>query len=134
MKNNRANRHNDRGFTLSEVLLTVAILEVLFALAAVPVSKMRRELRQTELDSKAETIYMAAQNRLTQRQASGRGEEFGKERATLLGDVPWDAEQGKYQKDTLYYTTSDEKQDAAAAASAILPQEQLERELNPLKE
>ena len=26
MKNNRANRHNDRGFTLSEVLLTVAIL------------------------------------------------------------------------------------------------------------
>ena len=45
MKNNRANRHNDRGFTLSEVLLTVAILVVLFALAAVPVSKMRRELR-----------------------------------------------------------------------------------------
>lgn len=34
MKNNRANRHNDRGFTLSEVLLTVAILVVLFALAA----------------------------------------------------------------------------------------------------
>ena len=32
MKNNRANRHNDRGFTLSEVLLTVAILVVLFAL------------------------------------------------------------------------------------------------------
>ena len=45
MKNNRANRHNDRGFTLSEVLLTVAILVVLFALDAVPVSKMRRELR-----------------------------------------------------------------------------------------
>lgn len=56
MKNNRANRHNDRGFTLSEVLLTVAILVVLFALAAVPVSKMRRELRQTELDSKAEIL------------------------------------------------------------------------------
>ena len=61
MKNNRANRHNDRGFTLSEVLLTVAILVVLFALAAVPVSKMRRELRQTELDSKAEILFQTAQ-------------------------------------------------------------------------
>ena len=65
MKNNRANRHNDRGFTLSEVLLTVAILVVLFALAAVPVSKMRRELRQTELDSKAEILFQTAQNRIS---------------------------------------------------------------------
>ena len=65
MKNNRANRHNDRGFTLSEVLLTVAILVVLFALAAVPVSKMRRELRQTELDSKAEILFPVSYTHLT---------------------------------------------------------------------
>ena len=67
MKNNRANRHNDRGFTLSEVLLTVAILVVLFALAAVPVSKMRRELRQTELDSQLEaaTQLIAKYNETT---------------------------------------------------------------------
>lgn len=122
-------KRGKQGFTLSEMLVAVAILVVLLSLAIIPITRLQRNLRQTELDSKAETIYMAAQNRLTQLQASGRGEEFGKERATLLGDVPWDAEQGKYQKDTLYYTTSDEKQDAAAAASAILPQEQLEREL-----
>ena len=76
MKNNRANRHNDRGFTLSEVLLTVAILVVLFALAAVPVSKMRRELRQTELDSKAEILFQTAQNRMTQLLAAGMEEKY----------------------------------------------------------
>ncbi len=122
-------KRGKQGFTLSEMLMAVAILVVLLGLAMIPITRLQRSLRQTELDSKAETIYMAAQNRLTQLQASGRAEEFGKDRAALLGDIPWDAEQGKYQKNTLYYTTSDEKQDAAAAASAILPQEQLEREL-----
>ena len=94
-------KRGKQGFTLSEMLVAVAILVVLLSLAIIPITRLQRNLRQTELDSKAETIYMAAQNRLTQLQASGRGEEFGKERATLLGDVPWDAEQGKYQKDTV---------------------------------
>ena len=99
MKNNRANRHNDRGFTLSEVLLTVAILVVLFALAAVPVSKMRRELRQTELDSKAEILFQTAQNRMTQLLAAGMEEKY-----KSGGDVkrftyiPLDAEEDKYDE------------------------------------
>ena len=111
MKNNRANRHNDRGFTLSEVLLTVAILVVLFALAAVPVSKMRRELRQTELDSKAEILFQTAQNRMTQLLAAGMEEKY-----KSGGDVkrftyiPLDAEEDKYDetdigKIPLWYVT-----------------------------
>ena len=135
MKNNRANRHNDRGFTLSEVLLTVAILVVLFALAAVPVSKMRRELRQTELDSKAEILFQTAQNRMTQLLAAGMEEKY-----KSGGDVkrftyiPLDAEEDKYDETDvgrlpLWYVTDAEKDNASAAAHYILPREQTDAEL-----
>lgn len=135
MKNNRANRHNDRGFTLSEVLLTVAILVVLFALAAVPVSKMRRELRQTELDSKAEILFQTAQNRMTQLLAAGMEEKY-----KSGGDVkrftyiPLDAEEDKYDETDigrlpLWYVTDADKDNASAAAYYILPQEQTDAEL-----
>lgn len=135
MKNNRANRHNDRGFTLSEVLLTVAILVVLFALATVPVSKMRRELRQTELDSKAEILFQTAQNRMTQLLAAGMEEKY-----KSGGDVkrftyiPLDAEEDKYDETNigrlpLWYVTDAEKDNASAAAYYILPREQTDAEL-----
>lgn len=132
MKNNRANRHNDRGFTLSEVLLTVAILVVLFALAAVPVSKMRRELRQTELDSKAEILFQTAQNRMTQLLAAGMEEKYKSggdmKRFTY---IPLDAEEDKYDesKIPLWYVTDAGKNDADAAAYYILPREQTDAEL-----
>ena len=64
-------QRNRRGFTLTEVLLALAILIILLALAMIPISRHQRSIRQSELDSKAETIYLAAQNRLSQLQASG---------------------------------------------------------------
>ena len=42
----RANRFDNRGFSLAEVMLTVAILVVLFALAMIPISKYQKEFRQ----------------------------------------------------------------------------------------
>ena len=57
--------------------LALAILIILLALAMIPISRHQRNIRQTELDSKAETIYLAAQNRLSQLQASGRSDEYG---------------------------------------------------------
>ena len=53
----RANRFDNRGFSLAEVMLTVAILVVLFALAMIPISKYQKEFRQQELDSKAELVF-----------------------------------------------------------------------------
>lgn len=66
----RANRFDNRGFSLAEVMLTVAILVVLFALAMIPISKYQKEFRQQELDSKAELVFTAVQNRMTQLQAA----------------------------------------------------------------
>lgn len=62
---------NRRGFSLAEVLLVVAIIGVLAALAAPNLIQMRKELRQKELDAKAEIIFLAAQNRLMQLHAAG---------------------------------------------------------------
>ena len=113
----------------TEVLLALAILIILLALAMIPISRHQRSIRQSELDSKAETIYLAAQNRLSQLQASGRSDEYGKDRATALNNIPWDAEQDKYTTSTLYYVTSAAKSTDTSAAGSILPREQVEAEL-----
>ena len=122
-------QRNRRGFTLTEGLLALAILIILLALAMIPISRHQRNIRQSELDSKAETIYLAAQNRLSQLQASGRSDEYGKDRATALNNIPWDAEQDKYTTSTLYYVTSAAKSTDTSAAGSILPREQVEAEL-----
>lgn len=125
----QARRHNDHGFTLTEMLVTVTIVIVLFALAMIPISKMRREVRQTELDSRAELIFMAAQNQLTQLQAAGRTSAY--QGGLALGYVPEDAENEneKYDADTLSYVTSDGMESATSPAANILPEGKVDAEL-----
>ena len=69
------NRKN-KGFTLTEILVTVAILVILMSLATVSFVALRRNLRQKELDAKAEIIYAAAQNRMAELRAAGYGDSF----------------------------------------------------------
>lgn len=61
----------NKGFTLTETLLTITILVILFALAVPGVFSIRKNLRQMELDDKAEIIYTAVQNRLSELYTSG---------------------------------------------------------------
>lgn len=60
-----------RGFTMAEVLVVVAILVILFALLVPNLIKTHKDLRQKEMDAKAEVLYIAAQNQLTKLRASG---------------------------------------------------------------
>ena len=99
MKNILGNRENriykdNRGFTLLETLLVVAIIAVLLGLSIIGVIAIQKELRQRELDSKAEMIYMAAQNRMTELTASGRAEFYSPDAAAAdvypLGLIPLD--------------------------------------------
>ena len=90
-------RNHDRGFTLTEALATVAIVIILCALAMLPLGKMRRDVRQTELDSRAELIFAAAQNRLTQLRAAGRTELYNTNGASPLNAKPVDSEPGRYK-------------------------------------
>lgn len=128
-------RKNDRGFTLTEALATAAIVVILCALAMLPLGKMRRDVRQTELDSRAELIFTAAQNRLTQLRAAGRTELYNTNGASPLNSAPVDAEPGRYKDEDLYYVVSADREGLAengtdpCAAAAILPRDQVDEEL-----
>lgn len=64
------------GFTLAELLMVVAILIVLFALAIPGLFELQKELRQKELDTKAETIYTAVQNKLSELYSNGNTDAY----------------------------------------------------------
>lgn len=121
-------RNSQQGFTLMELLTTVGILVALFALVMIPATQIRREIRQTELDSRAEMVFMAVQNRMTQLQASGQSGVY-QTGAAKLGLIPRDAEKGKYTEDDLVYVTSRDKTAADSPAYWIYPEEGAEPEL-----
>ena len=115
MKNISVNRENriykdNRGFTLLETLLVVAIIAVLLGLSIIGVIAIQKELRQRELDSKAEVIYMAAQNRMTELSAGGRAELYSPDLEDVfpLKLVPLDSNDESRTVDSLYYVKSDQ--------------------------
>lgn len=59
------------GFTMVELLTVIAILLLVGLIAVLSLSKLRRSLRQHELDARAEIIYVAAQNRMAELRAAG---------------------------------------------------------------
>lgn len=64
-------RKNRKGFTLAELLITVAITVILASFGFVSVSGYQRRLKLTEMDNTAREIFIAAQNHLTSSEASG---------------------------------------------------------------
>ena len=112
------------GFTLTEVLVVVAVLALLSAVAVTSLTVVRRNLRQKELDSKAELIYTAAQNRMAELRAAGFAGSYqysadSENGVAELGYTPCDADEAS--DGVLCYVRSQEKTTAGAAAAAILP-------------
>ena len=71
MANAIKKRLNRKGFTLAEVLVTVAILLILAGVTFVSVAQYQKNLRLMEMDGTAKEIFIAAQNHLSVAQASG---------------------------------------------------------------
>ena len=130
---NKATRNNMRGFSLMEMLVTVLILVILFALAMIPISKIQKNLRQTELDSRAEMIFSAVQNRMTRLQAAGQDSYYQPTNevgtAKLMNMIPKDAVPENYKPTTLAYVTSADKNNKDSAASWIYPETEAEADL-----
>lgn len=115
-----------KGYTLAEVLATVAILLILMAIAVPAIFSIRKNLRQKALDNKAELIYTAVQNNLVKLQSNGNSSLYdGGKTANAMGRTPSDAT--KEQK--LYYALSTEKADTARAASVLVTTDTVDGEL-----
>ena len=140
-KDLQANRRSG-GFTMTELLAGVAILVILMSLATVGLVALRKQLRQRELDSKAEIIYVAAQNRLTELRAAGYdnvftpGRQDGENGIYKMTQLPSDAkesEEGQENPDadrpTLYSVYSEDKETDGMAAKSMLPSTVVDVEL-----
>lgn len=115
-----------KGYTLAEVLATVAILLILMAIAVPAIFSIRKNLRQKALDNKAELIYTAVQNNLVKLQSNGNSSLYdGEKTANAMGRTPSDAT--KEQK--LYYALSSEKAVATKAASVLVTTDTVDGEL-----
>lgn len=64
-------QRNQSGYTMAELLAVVAIISVLMAVAIIGITSIQKNLRQKEMDDKAETIYVAVQNQITKLRTSG---------------------------------------------------------------
>lgn len=71
MTNAIKKRLNRKGFTLAEVLITVAIILILAGVTFVSVAQYQKNLRLMEMDGTAKEIFIAAQNHLSVAKASG---------------------------------------------------------------
>ena len=73
---------NSNGFTMAEMLITVAIIVILCGFGFVAVIAHQRNLKRMEMDETAQEIFIAAQNHLTAARASGQWSSFLEKTAT----------------------------------------------------
>ena len=120
------------GFTLAELLIVVVIIGILASFTGVAAVSMYRNMKHTQLDKTAETIFYAAQNRLSEIYA------YGNE-----GDVDYDhtdpdtgiavgggATASDASKDIVYITSDDgENGSGTKAYTSIMSDETILPEL-----
>ena len=138
MKSLKNRRKGKAGFTMSELLIVVAIVIVLFAVAVLSLVTIQKNLRQKELDSKAEILYVAVQNRMSELRAGGyeslyQYDENKKNGVAKVGLIPLDAPEEDAEdaitKDTLCYVVSANRVEVGKAAASVLPESSVDAEL-----
>lgn len=94
-------KRNNRGFTMAELLIVMAIITVLSGVGFIAVQQYQRGMSQTEYDSVAREIFVAAQNHLTLANSQGYPgvTDFGTKETDVIG-VPEEAPAGY---DSIYF-------------------------------
>ncbi|MDD6102010.1 MAG: type II secretion system protein [Clostridiales bacterium] len=106
---------NKKGFSLAEVLSVVAIMGILLAVGVGFMFSIQKNSRQKQLDAKAETIYVAVQNKLTSLYAGGLGSvydpaSYSDNSMKCSNIIPGDyveALGAKINENSIYYITSE---------------------------
>ena len=123
------------GFTLTEMLTVVAILAILIAVAVPGVSAVQRNMKMMELDNAAKSIFVAAQNRMSELRASGTlkvtvnasGDYESSLGGTQMTAAPGDFPSGATWQANRYFYLS---QSDTAALATLLPAGSIETILN----
>ena len=119
------------GFTMVELLAVVAILVLLSLIAVFSLTKLRLDLRQRELDSKAELIYVAAQNQMAELKAAGWEGRYqkGSEGVAVMDFPPSDADEDSQDTTFCYVLANTDADKDTTAALAVLPASAVDAEL-----
>ena len=131
----RKNSTANSGFTLVELLAVVAILLLVGLIAVFSLNKLRRTLRQHELDAKAQIIYVAAQNRLAELRAAGQEAlcTNGSDNSdSIVHKMEYDGtHMDESAKNTNFYylLINDKSEKQQTAATALLPSSAVDQEL-----
>ena len=135
---------NDNGFTMAEMLITVAIIVILCGFGFVAVIAHQRNLKRMEMDETAQEIFIAAQNHLTAAEANGQWDAFLKKtsgvaseaeaaRGTWLQNGPtgYDKSTDKDADSRKFYSFTTESVEAVqkGAVSLILPEGSIDETL-----
>lgn len=112
-----SDKHTRRtgGFTMTELLATIAILAIVSALAFVSIAQYMRAAYQNEMDETAKEIYIAAQNHLTVADSLG----------TLAKKTSGAADSTTGDADAYYFVVPADKADLSNSKSMLatmLPQ------------
>ena len=131
----RKNKTANSGFTLVELLAVVAILLLVGLIAVFSLNKLRRTLRQHELDAKAQIIYVAAQNRLAELRAAGQEalciNGFDNS-GSIVHKMEYDSrhmDESAKNTDFYYLLVNDTSDKSQTAATALLPSSAVDQEL-----
>lgn len=131
----RKNQTANSGFTLVELLAVVAILLLVGLIAVFSLNKLRRTLRQHELDAKAQIIYVAAQTRLAELRAAGQEalciNGFDKS-GSIVHKMEYDSrhmDESAKNTDFYYLLVNDTSDKSQTAATALLPSSAVDQEL-----
>lgn len=131
----RKNQTANSGFTLVELLAVVAILLLVGLIAVFSLNKLRRTLRQHELDAKAQIIYVAAQNRLAELRAAGQealcinGFDNSGSIVHRMEYDPRHMDESAKTTDFYYLLVNDTSYKSQTAATALLPSSAVDQEL-----
>lgn len=131
----RKNQTANSGFTLVELLAVVAILLLVGLIAVFSLNKLRRTLRQHELDAKAQIIYVAAQNRLAELRAAGQealcinGFDNSDSIVHKMEYDPRHMDESAKNTDFYYLLVNGTSDKSQTAATALLPSSAVDQEL-----
>ena len=133
---------NSNGFTMAEMLITVAIIVILCGFGFVAVIAHQRNLKRMEMDETAQEIFIAAQNHLTAARASGQWSSFLEKtsaegqagsRGTAMAYVPSDynkaSDADAASRKFYYFATESAEAVKNGAEALILPEGSIDETL-----